>query len=120
MSDKLLLTRGRYDTLKIVGTSLTQSKNGADQVRINLEHPDTGDYISDFLGFSTEAAFDFTVKRLKAYGWDAEARSYVFEELNGPNPLLGTFVGPVFIKEEEYPVGSGKFNTRIAGVGEYV
>ena len=118
----MILGGGTYDQLEISSTQITQREDGNDEIRVRLHAPDDFDaFITDYLSTKSEKAFEFTKKRLDAYGWNPEANNYAFSVLNldgADNPLVGKLVGPVVIEEQEYPKGSGKFNARVVRVGD--
>lgn len=113
----MILGGGTYDQLRIVSTAIVDHKEGEPKIVIRLEDPHAQDMgITDYL-YTSNAAWDkMTVKRLKAYGFDAKTTP-LFDLNDDPSPLAGMLVGPVVVEEEDF---QGKTQYKVARVGEFI
>ena len=121
-----MLADGYYDGT-VVATGVVDGdaeKGTADSISVEVELT-TGTHVTSFFSCS-DRAWPYTEEKLTKLGWDATARGFRFEELNGDSsPLIGVpcrvrlkteeYMGKTRQKADVFPPGGGGVKTREPG-----
>lgn len=108
-----LMQKGHHAPVYVIGSVLSKSSQGNGQIVISFKNDD-GDTIDAYLS-CTEAAWEWTEKKLRVLGFDVDANDLDIRPLNrgAESPLAGVET-EIDVKEDTY---NGKTTLKVDWIG---